>query len=230
MRVISNIDSLSSPFWFCPLPVITCPVTANYSPVSEYIVRWLELGKHEMEVTVILIRVFNGVFYLRVSLLSHFRWKLIAAGRGCANAPLQLRQLPRDVTLTPPLWSRILNNGKCHKGITIIYIWTFKCLISRYEVIKPCCQQHEQEKMRLFVSSRYMPHILGFLQEYLHCINSLQIRLILFTLDFTLSNTFFAKWMACITGSLKLSHVPPHLIFQGRVNKSEKTEGRIALH
>lgn len=162
MRVISNNDSLSSPFWFCPLAVITCPVTANYSPVSEYIVRWLELGKHEMEVTLILIQVFNGLFYLRVSLLSHFRWKLIAAERGCAHALLELRQLPHDVTLTPPLWSKILNNGKCHKGITTIYIWTFKCLISRCEVIKPCCQRREQEKMRLFVSGRCVLHILGY--------------------------------------------------------------------
>lgn len=71
---ISSIDSLASTFCVCPLPVITCPVRANYSPVSDYIVRWLELGKHEMEVTLILIQVFNGVFYLRVSLLSHFRW------------------------------------------------------------------------------------------------------------------------------------------------------------
>lgn len=146
VRVISNIDILSSPFWFCPLPVITCPVTANYSPVSEYIVRWLELGKHEMEVTLILIQVFNGVFYLRVSLLSHFRWKLIAAGRGCANALLQLRQPPHDGTLTPPLWSKILNNGKRYKGITTIYIWTFKCLISRCEVIKPRCQCANKRK------------------------------------------------------------------------------------
>lgn len=72
--VISIIDSLASTFSVCPLPVITCPVTANHSPVSHYIVRWLELGKHEMEVPLILIQVFNGVFYLRVSLLSHFRW------------------------------------------------------------------------------------------------------------------------------------------------------------
>lgn len=71
---ISSIDSLASTFCLCPLPVITCPVTASHSPVSDYIVRWLELGKHEMEVTLILIQVFNGVFYLRVSLLSHFRW------------------------------------------------------------------------------------------------------------------------------------------------------------
>lgn len=162
MRVISNTDSLSSPFWFCPLPVISFPLTANYGPVSEYIVRWLELGKHEMEVTLILIQVFNGVFYLQVSLLSHFRWKLIATGRGCANALLQLRQQPGDVTLAPPLCSKILNTDKCHKGITTIYIWTLKCLISRCEVIKPYCQQCEEEEMRLFVSSRCMLHILGY--------------------------------------------------------------------
>lgn len=71
---ISTIDSLASTFCLCPLPVITCPVTASHSSVSDYIVRWLELGKHEMEVTLILIQVFNGVFYLRLSLPSHFRW------------------------------------------------------------------------------------------------------------------------------------------------------------
>lgn len=98
---ISSVDSLASKI----LPVITCPVTASFSPVSEYIVRWLELGKHEMEVTLILIQVFNGVFYLWVALLSHFRWacELIAPGGALYSSLLQ----PCDAS--PASWSKILN-------------------------------------------------------------------------------------------------------------------------
>lgn len=44
-----------------------------YSRAAEYIVSWLKLGKHEMEVRLILILLFNSLFYLRVSLQSHFQ-------------------------------------------------------------------------------------------------------------------------------------------------------------
>lgn len=95
-------------------PPSTCnnpgPLRPPLAPLSHCIVRWLEAGKHEMEVTLILIQVFNGVFYLRVSLLSHFRWaaflsELIApSGRaGLSGGDLYSSLLQRrrhDVILT----------------------------------------------------------------------------------------------------------------------------------
>lgn len=97
---ISFMDSLASMFYLRPLPAITSPVPSSHGPASEYIVRWLELGKHEMEVTLILIQVFNGVFYLRVSLLSHFRWVASLPADCHRRKPLKLLTAAE----APALW------------------------------------------------------------------------------------------------------------------------------